>query len=170
MKATAWVTAAAVLTGTVVLVSQNSWAAADPADAPSSLVEDYSYPGADAIRNDPRNYGLKLFTGDGHLLFVRTRTYDEGQCAAGEIQVEKVLSVAPFGVFHCFRSQGATGFLTLEVPATFGVRGGDKPLEATANLPEGEKTYQVPPNTPVAISPGEGGELPKAVLVELRLT
>jgi hypothetical protein len=141
--------------------------AAEAADAPPSVVEDFSYPGAEQIL---AQHGLRLSKGDGHILFVTSRTFDEQQCAAGEIQVEKWLDEAPFGVYYCFRSIGSQGYLALEVPGTFGVRGGSVPLRATAELPEGERTYEVDPNEFVAISPGTGNEPPAAVLVELRLT
>jgi hypothetical protein len=153
----------------VMFVSGSS-SAAEPGDAPASLVEDFSYPGADGIRTEPRNYGLKLFKGDGHILFVRAIAFGgDGQCANNEIQVEKNMTVSPFGVYYCFRATSSTGFLTLEVPATFGIRGGDRPLEATAELPEGDKTFQIPAGTPVPIEPGEGNDLPPAILVELRM-
>ena len=169
MKRMLWLVAAGVTTVTALAVAGSGPVAAEAADTPPSLVEDFTYPGADAIRTAPANFGLKLFNGDGHILFVRTRTYDDGQCPTGEIQVERALTTEPYGLYYCFRSIGTKGYLTLEVPATFGVRGGSNALEATAQLPDGEKTYQVPANTPVAISPGQGDELPPAILVELSL-
>ena len=60
--------------------------------------------------------------------------------------------------------------LTLEVPSTFGVRGGSTPVVATADLPDGEKEYEVPANGFVAIDPGAGSDIPQAILVELRLS
>lgn len=166
MKASAWVAAAAVVAGSVATMS-GTVLAAEPADTPPPLVEDFSYPGADQILAE---HGLKLFSGDGHILFVDSREYDEGPCPVGQVQVERSLDVEPYGKFFCFRTIGTTGVLTLEVPTTFGVRGGNTEIQATAQLPEGEKTYEIPPNTPVAISPGDDNELPKAVLVELRIT
>jgi hypothetical protein len=166
MKALSWFAAAAVVAGSVVLVSSSS-AAVQEADTPPPLVEDFTHPGADQIL---AQHGLKVFKGDGHIMFVTSHTYDESQCVAGQIQVEKQLDVAPFGIYYCFKSVGTTGFLTLEVPGTFGVRGGDKAIQAKAELPDGEKTYQIAPNNFVAISPGTGDEIPQAVLVELRLT
>jgi hypothetical protein len=170
VKALSWLaTTAAVVAavaGSVVFVSGGSPAAA--ADTPPPIVEDYSYPGAKEILDE---HQLELIKGDGHILFVTSIKYnkDGRQCATGQIQVEKSLAEEPFGVYYCFKTVGTKGWLTLKVPATFGVRGGDKPLEATASLPQGTKTFPVPANLPVAISPGDGNETPKAVLVELRL-
>ncbi len=166
MKFLPWLGMTALVAGAAVSVPAIG-SAAEPADLPPSLVEDFAYPGAEQVL---AQHGLKLFKGDGNILFVTSRTYDQGQCATGELQVEKSLDAEPYGVYYCFKTSGSHGYLTLEVPGTFGVRGGDKPVEATANLPEGEKTYAVPANGFVAIDPGTGDEMPRAVLVELRLT
>jgi hypothetical protein len=137
-----------------------------PASGPASIVERFAYPGAAEIL---AQHGLKVFKGDGHVLFVTSRSFDEGQCDAGQIQVERSMDVAPYGVFYCFRTIGTRGYLTLEVPGTFGIRGSDKQIQATALLPTGEREYDVPPNTFVPIDPGTGSEPPQAILVELRL-
>ncbi|MCF6474866.1 hypothetical protein FAF44_41800 [Nonomuraea sp. MG754425] len=143
-------------------------AAQTAADAPPPAVEDYTYPNADQVLTE---HGLKVFRGDGRIVLDSSRTYEEdGQCPVGQIQVEKALAEAPYGIYYCFRTWGARGFLTLEVPGTFGLRGGDKPLQAKANLPDGEsRTYEVDANEFVAVEPGTGTELPQAILVELRL-
>lgn len=141
-------------------------AAAQAADAPTSVVEDFTHPGAEQILAD---HDLKVFRGDGHIVFVTSRTFAEGQCPTGQIQVEKQMDVEPYGTYYCFRTFGTQGFLTLEVPGTFGVRGGDKPIVATAELPSGVQEYAVPANGFVAIGPGDGSELPQGILVELRL-
>jgi len=166
-KVLPWLAVTAVVAAAGLFVSSESWAAEDEA-APASLVEDYTHPGAEAILAE---YGLKVFKGDGHIMFTASYKFDENrQCAAGEIQVEKLIEVDPYGVYYCFKTVGTQGFLTLEVPGTFGVRGGSRAIQATADLPEGEKTYQISPNSYVAISPGSGSDLPEAILVELRMT
>jgi hypothetical protein len=138
-------------------------AASDPE---TSIVETYDYPGAAQILDQ---HGLMVFRGDGHIVFVTSHTYDEDQCATGQLQVEKALTAEPYGVYYCFRTRGTQGFLTLEVPATFGIRGGDTPIRATAELPTGDQTFDVPPNGFVAVDPGTGSATPQAVLVELRI-
>jgi hypothetical protein len=162
-----WVGVATVVAAAVLVLPGAGSAAREVADAQAPAVEDFTHPGADRILAE---HGLRVFKGDGHIVFVTSHTYDEGQCDVGQIQVEKALDAEPFGVYYCFRTRGTTGFLTLEVPATFGIRGGDKPIEATAELPDGDRTYEVPANTYVAVEPGSGSEIPQAVLVELRLT
>ena len=143
--------------------------AAPDTPAPPSIVEDHSYPDAEGIL---ARHGLKLAKGDGHILFHSARTYDETECAAGLLQVEKSLAVEPYGMYYCFRTVGTTGFLTLEVPGAFGVRGGSTAVTAKAQLPDGTTLppYQVDPDERVAIRPGTGGEPPRAILVELRMT
>lgn len=171
MRKNSWigaVAASAALAGSITLVMNGTAAVA--ADEPPPIEEDFSYPGAAQILKD---HGLKLFKGDGKILFVTSKNFGEGQCDPGQIQVEKALEIEPYGMYYCFKTVGSSGkgWLTLEVPATFGVRGGTKPLQATANLPQGDKkTYEIPANQHVPIEPGTGSEMPKAILVELRVT
>ncbi|MFI5494256.1 hypothetical protein [Actinoplanes sp. NPDC051859] len=168
MKKLAWAAAGVLtLTAGLTFVNATGAAAENAADAPSSLVEDFSYPGADTILKD---FGLKVFKGDGHITFTTRKSYDDGQCAANEIQVERSLDVEPYGYYYCFKTVGTTGLLTLEVPGTFGVRAGSTDVQAKAKLPEGTKTFEIPAGKPVPIDPGSDNELPKAVLVELRLS
>ena len=156
----------AVVAGAVVALSGGGAAvAADGAgvEVQSSLVEDFAYPGAESIWAE---HGLRVFTGDGHIEFVPA---GQDGCAAGLIKVETVFEEEPYGATYCFRTTGARGFLTLEVPNTFLLRGGNKPVEATAQVSGGaEETYDVPVNTSVAVDPGDGNQMPEAILVELR--
>jgi hypothetical protein len=143
-------------------------AVAPPTNPLKSIVEKRDYPGAAQILAE---HGLKLFRGDGHVLFVTSRPIAGGvQCDAGQIQVEMPSATPPYGTFYCFRTVGTHGYLTLEVPGTFLIRGGSVATEATAELSDGtEQTFEVPPNAVVPIDPGEGPDLPQAVLVELRI-
>ncbi|WP_433553507.1 hypothetical protein ACQP08_09845 [Micromonospora zamorensis] len=151
----------------VVAVNATSGSAAEQADAPSSIVEDFTYPGAEAIL---AQHGLKLFKGDGHIVFESARLFGESQCPTGLIQVEKHLDAEPYGVWYCFRMIGPKGLLTLEIPGTFGVRGGSETIQVKAKLPDNTvlPTYEVPPNQPIAIEPGGDDETPQAILVEIR--
>lgn len=139
---------------------------APAAETPPSLVEDYSYPGAARILAD---HGLTVLRGDGHILFVTSHSYDEGQCAPGQIQVEQATSTSPYGFYYCFETRGTQGFLTLDVPGTVGVRSGATALRATVTLPAGERSYAVAANGYAATNPGSGDVVPQAKLVELRL-
>src|SRR4051812_37685945 len=110
MKGAAALSAVAVLAvagGVGLTVTMSTTAAAQTEDAPSSLVEDYTHPGAAQILTDD---GLKLFKGDGHILFDSKRTLDDGQCPVGLIQVEKSTGgLPPFGLYYCFRTIGSKG-------------------------------------------------------------
>ncbi|WP_141372165.1 hypothetical protein [Cellulomonas cellasea] len=136
------------------------------AEVESSLVEDFAYPGADAILAE---HGLKLIAGDGHILFEPS---EDGWCDAALIKVEKhiITGTVRKVVNYCFETSGTRGFLTLEVPETAAVRGGDEPLEATALLQSGEeKTYDVPANRTVGLDVDPANaRAPKSILLELR--
>ncbi|MFD9395249.1 hypothetical protein ACFWBB_32315 [Streptomyces sp. NPDC060000] len=77
--------------------------------APGYLVEDFNYPGADAIKAQK---GITLKRGDGHI------TLADCASATGLMEVysrksEKI----------CFRATGPSGYLSLEIPAVYGVKG-----------------------------------------------
>lgn len=162
MKENAWF-AVWICVASGVSVGHSS---AEAADTPPSLVESYTYPGADAILAE---HGLKVLKGDGHVLFVTSRSYDEGQCEPGQIQVEQATEEPPYGSYFCFETRGSQGFLTLDVPGTVGVRSGSAALQVKVTLPGGDKTYSVAANGYVATSPGAGAAVPQATLVALRL-
>lgn len=164
-KLAACFAAAALAAVAGVVVSGESWASDDGTTMPN-LAEHFTYPGAAAILAE---HDLKVFKGDGHILFTQAFSGSNGQCTAGEVQVEKLMDVDPFNVTYCFKTIGSTGVLTLEVPGTFGIRGGSNPIKATADLPDGDKTYTINPNKFVPIDPGSEDDLPKAILVELRI-
>jgi Trypsin/F5/8 type C domain len=164
-----WASAAELSVGLSAASGGSAVPTANSLNPQPSTVETYDYPGADQIL---AQHGLTLFRGDGHILFVTSRPFSEGvQCDPGQVQVEMAMASPPFGVYYCFRTVGTQGYLTLRVPGTFIVRGGDRALQATVEPPPGEQqtTFDIPPNTPVTIYPGDGSELPQAVLVELRL-
>jgi hypothetical protein len=142
-------------------------AVAAPANPLPSIVESRDHPGAEQIL---AQHGIRLFKGDGHIVFVTSRRFVDGvQCDVGQIQVDVVTPALP-GVWYCFRTVGTSGYLTLEVPGTFLVRAGNQQLQAKARVASGEtQTFPIPPNTPVEIDPGDGSEFPQAVLLELRL-
>lgn len=130
-----------------------------------SIVEDFNHPGAAEVL---ANYGLKLYKGNGSIVWTETRKLgEESPCPVGVIQVNQL--VGPNGAYHCFKTVGGDGYLTLEIPGTFGIRGGVETIEATANLPEGPEQFTIPPNSSVPINPGSGSDHPEAVLVELRI-
>ncbi|NLU80931.1 hypothetical protein HCA58_21740 [Micromonospora sp. HNM0581] len=164
VKVWAGLGAAVVLTAGVMFVTTGGSTAAD---TQPSLEEDFTHPGAARILEE---HGLEVFKGDGRIWFDTSRTFDTGpQCAVGDVQVEQLLDAPPYGIWYCFKTKGTDGYLTLKVPGTFGVRGGNQPLTAKAELPDGVETFNIGANQSVPIRPGSGDDMPQAILVELRL-
>ncbi|MEW2429688.1 hypothetical protein AB0877_16885 [Micromonospora sp. NPDC047644] len=162
MKVLPWLGAAALAVGVAILVPA---AGSGAADSPPSLEEDFNYPGAAAILAE---HGVKLHKGDGHVLWTGSRPMESGSpCLSTEVQVEQILG--PEANYHCFRTLGATGYLTLEISGTFGIRGGARTVEATAQLPEGPAEFTIPAGKPVPIRPGSDADQPEATLVEIRI-
>lgn len=160
------VPAAVLVAATGVLISGGHAAVADT-ELQTSLVEDFEYPGAEEILEE---HGLRVFTGDGHIELAGTAS-GRTRCAVGLVEVDALVGEAQEQRYFCFRMSGTRGFLTMELRGAFGVRGGDRPVEATAVLPDGdEKVYDVPVNLTVPIDPGAAGDDGpiENVLVELR--
>jgi hypothetical protein len=137
--------------------------AADATDAPTSIVEDFSYPGADAVAQ--QYPGLQLFKGDGHILF-------KGYCTdtTGMLVVESSITPSVNDRF-CFQVLSSeSGFLTLKVPATYFVDGdGTHKIEATISTDDGrtiDTNVALTGFTPVGASTGDANT---GALVELRV-
>jgi hypothetical protein len=130
--------------------------AADDADAPSSIVEDYSYPNRDQILAEQ---GIKLTSGDGHILLV--------DCAAAgdKIRVETYEHADDV----CFQLSGAHGYLSLEIGRTVFIYSENKPVVATVQL-----AGEAEPSDPQTVTAntwttfGEAANLPPATLLEIR--
>lgn len=156
-------TAALVLgLGTTALAFPQSAPAAPRAvvaDMPG-LVEDFNYPGAAKLLQDR---GVTLKRGDGHIWLTDATALNE--CSdASNIAIE-----SRKGIF-CFKTNAASGFLTLELPDTFSIWTQDHPVKATLTA-EGEPDAVVnaPANdlTPVGESGNTGV---RSVLVDIRIT
>lgn len=113
-----WIVAAAAALTISGGVFAADAATADAADAPSSLVEDYSYPGAAAIL---AAHNVKLISGNGKIVYA-----DCSNPPAGDVTFVYVyttdLSVNG-GDAVCFQVLGVPGVLTMEVPQVFEIRG-----------------------------------------------
>jgi hypothetical protein len=134
-------------------------------DAQTSLVEDYNYPGADAIAQ--QYPGLQLFKGDGHIVFKGTCTDDTD---AGMLSVETDITTSA-SVRLCFQVLSTTsGFVTLQVPSTSFVHGdGTHEVEATVKTDDGrtlDTNVKLTGFTPVGVSTGDDNI---GALVELRV-
>ncbi|MFE7458001.1 hypothetical protein [Streptomyces sp. NPDC057554] len=104
--------AAACITAVVTVAhadeSRNSPSAGIAAEAPPYAVEDFNYPQADKIRDER---GIVLKRGDGHITLA--------SCASGSDLL--VVHSRTHGEV-CFRVTGKSGYLSLEIPAVYGIR------------------------------------------------
>ncbi|MFF2040930.1 trypsin-like serine protease [Kitasatospora sp. NPDC058170] len=117
--------------------------------APSAAVEDFAYPGAAKILAE-RNIVLK--TGDGHIQLA--------DCASGPGLLE-VYSRAASPSHICFRVTGPTGYLAVEVPKVYNLRGDDHTVKATLKTAGAVTSIDVKKNdwTPVGESTGDATTL-----------
>ncbi|MGK5545366.1 hypothetical protein ACSNOH_11630 [Streptomyces sp. URMC 127] len=93
---------------------------------PDLAIEDFGYPNADKIKEEK---GITLKRGDGHILLA--------DCGSStglmEIWSRKLGKT-------CFRVTGSSGYLTLEVPSVYAVKGdSDHAASVTLDAPDKRK-------------------------------
>ncbi|EWM18451.1 hypothetical protein [Kutzneria sp. 744] len=163
MRAFARVLVTAAVVGTVAALSVGAGvaerqSAQDAGD--TGLVEDYTYPGADAIL---ANRGIKLISGDGHLVMV--------DC----VNVTGLIEVHAFNAgdhsadpgHYCFQVLGSSGELKLELTDAYQVKGDNHTVQATISVNGQSSTVPVGKGTWTGIGVGTGGSDP-ATLLELK--
>jgi len=126
------------------------------ADEPPSVVEDFAYPGAAQILAE---HGIKVLKGDGRIRYVA-----DCDAQANLFRVESL--VGSTALTYCFEVRGPRGFVTVDIPNVYLVRGAAQTVVATATFEGQTEKATVPPNTYVAIGGGQGTH----TLVELRAT
>ncbi|MFD9896433.1 hypothetical protein ACFWY9_44390 [Amycolatopsis sp. NPDC059027] len=139
------------------------------ADEPPTLEEDYAYPGADKIFAD---YGVKLISGDGHILFADCATPPTGPI--GFIQVSSPgIGIGGKGLI-CFRVTAPTGRLAVKIPAVFEIRGDGREagkghkLRAELTTDDGQHTtVDVDPSGSTQVGTGSNPSNPPTTLLEL---
>ncbi|MDJ1639037.1 hypothetical protein [Streptomyces pakalii] len=127
---------AVVFAGTAALADNNGQAPR-AVDTPPVAVEDFAYPQADKIFKEQ---GILLKRGDGHIVLA--------DCASAT----DLLEVWARGKDRfCFRVTGDQGYLSLELPAVYGVKGNAYETEVNMTVEGEEKTFEVDKNawTPV---------------------
>ncbi|MFB7621007.1 trypsin-like serine protease, partial [Kitasatospora sp. NPDC056181] len=120
-------------------------------------MEGFAYPDAAKVLAE-RNITLK--TGDGHIVLA--------DCTAGPGQVQ-LYSRAATPSEVCFKINGPTGYLALEIPKIYNIKGDDHTVKATVSTDGNTATFDVAKNvwTPI----GEGGTAGSATtLLELNAT
>lgn len=123
-------------------------------EGPGYAIEDFAYPNADRILAEQH---ITLKRGDGHILL--------NDCATGTDLLE-VWSRANSKI--CFRVIGSSGYLTLEIPSVFAVKGNTYEAEVAMTSGTEEKTFTVDKNswTPVGESADPTGR--EFMLLEIR--
>jgi len=137
--------------------------ALDPAQA---IVEDYSYPGADTVLTQR---GIKLIKGDGHIVLADCGANPDVP-PADLILVQSLKPDFPAGPNFCFKATGAAGYLTMEIPDVYFVRGDNGRTIAakveTHDNPTVVETEKVEPGEWQAV--GVGQSRGSATILELR--
>ncbi|MFE4590347.1 hypothetical protein [Streptomyces laurentii] len=157
--------------GTTLVAGGLAWAALSyglPADkggpvatvadeAPGYAVEDFNYPQADKILAEQ---GIVLKRGDGHITLAN--------CADGTglLQVRARQEADPI----CFKTTGDSGWLTMEIPAVYLVRGNSYTTRVDMTVGTEEKSFDIAKDawTPVGESADEQGR--DFMLMEIRTT
>ncbi|WP_185921840.1 hypothetical protein [Streptomyces sp. WAC06614] len=123
-------------------------------DGPGYAIEDFGYPNADKILAE-RNIVLKR--GDGHILLA--------DCASANDLLE-VWSRSKEKI--CFKVTGTTGYLTLEIPSVFAVKGNDYAAQVDMKVGAEEKTWDVNKNSWTAVGESADEQGREFLLMEIR--
>ncbi|WP_199811697.1 hypothetical protein [Streptomyces sp. NRRL S-340] len=125
-------------------------------EGPGYAIEDFGYPNADKILAER---GITLKRGDGHILLA--------DCTSATDLME-VWARANDKI--CFRVTGKAGYLTLEIPSVYAVKGNSYSAQVDMTTGTEEKSFDVNKNawTPVGESADEKGR--EFMLMEIRTT
>lgn len=125
-----------------------------PAEEPPSIVEDYTYPGANKILQER---GILLRKGDGNILLVECDN-------SGQLMEVWSRSKGKF----CFRIAPRGGYLTLEVPEVYLAKGDDHAIQVAVAEKGSTKHYDVARNGWTSIGEGTDPDNGPATLLEIR--
>ncbi|MFJ4473882.1 hypothetical protein [Streptomyces xanthochromogenes] len=125
-------------------------------EAPGYAVEDFNYPDAAKILAE-KNITLKR--GDGHIVLADC-TAEPGLLEVWARSKDKI----------CFRVTGNSGYLSLEIPSVYGVKGNDYATQVDMTTGSEQKTFDVAKNawTGVGESADEQGR--EFMLMEIHTT
>jgi hypothetical protein len=128
-------------------------------DQPPSAVEDFSYPGADKILADT---GVKLISGDGHILFADCATPRTGDLGLLVVHSSQAIGMKHDGVV-CFQVLATTGTVQMQIPSVFEIRGdgyapgaGHKVKARLTTDAGAQSTVDVNPNSSTPVGQGTG--------------
>lgn len=125
-------------------------------EAPGYAVEDFNYPGADKILAEQ---GITLKRGDGHIVLA--------DCASGGelVQVKAMPNVL---ATVCFRVTGNSGWLSLEMPSVFSVKGNDYDTTVSMTTDGEDRTWDVEKNLWTSVGESADDQGREFALVEIR--
>ncbi|OII67936.1 hypothetical protein BJP39_05985 [Streptomyces sp. CC77] len=126
-------------------------------EAPGFAVEDFNYPQADRILAEQ---GIVLKRGDGHITLA--------DCASGTGLIEVMARAKSQKV--CFKAVGNSGWLTLEIPAVFTIKGNDYSTEVDMTVGAERKTFEIIKNSWTAVGESADEQGRDHMLVEIRTT
>ncbi|MER5907668.1 hypothetical protein ABT150_47855 [Streptomyces mirabilis] len=124
-------------------------------ETPGYAVEGFDYPQADKILAEQ---GITLKRGDGRIVLA--------ECGS-QTGLLEIMARASSDLI-CFRVTGNSGYLTLEIPSVYAIRGNDYAAQVDMTTADEEQSYDIAKNTwtPVGESADEQGR--EFMLVEIR--
>lgn len=143
-----------VMAGAPASTGGGSTAVAD--EAPGYAVENYDYPGADRILAEQ---GITLKRGDGHIVLADCAS-QTGLLEVWARSQDKV----------CFRVTGNSGWLTLEIPSVYGIKGNAYTTEVDMTVADEQTSYDIDKNAWTAVGESADEQGREFMLVEIRST
>lgn len=140
----------------------------------TSIVEDFSYPGAAEILAEQN---VKLISGDGHILIADCATPPAGDIGLLKVRTtDEAIGQDGIGLV-CFKLTGTTGLLHLEVPGVYEIRGDGQRTgtghDVTASLTneDGDDiTVEVDSDGSTQVGIGADPQAQPTILLELKVT
>lgn len=140
----------------------------------TSVVEEYGYPNAEQILAEQN---VKLISGDGHILLADCATSPEGDIGLLKVYTTDE-QIGADGIGRvCFKVRAPYGFLNLEVPGVYEIRGDGLRTgtghEVTAELraDDGEEVaVEVDPDGSTQVGLGADPEASPTMLLRLTVT
>ncbi|WP_309144296.1 hypothetical protein [Streptomyces sp. BR123] len=123
-------------------------------EGPGYAVGDFAYPNADKILAEGK---IKLKSGNGHTLLA--------ECT-GAPELMEIFSHE--NAKACFRVTGDKGYLSLEIPAVFGVKGNNYAAQVAMSVGTEEKTFTVDKNARPAVGETADEQGRDFTLLEIR--
>ncbi|WP_344459706.1 hypothetical protein [Kitasatospora kazusensis] len=124
------------MAGITLLAGASGVFAADggtAADTPPAAVEDFQYPGADQVLKD---HGIVLKQGDGHIMLA--------DCASEP----GLLEVWARGMDKfCLKVTGNGGYLTMDVPKVYGIKGNSYTVRANMTVDNTDASFDITKDT-----------------------